>query len=114
MDAAEWLGLQPTHNPHRWFLPVTEGIATGGRFLFGGDSPGKIAQQPVVIGQHGMRPAKCVGGGPAGLEPQLRYADRSMGIAGREDGGAFERCQRLLMPLHRVQHGSQQPVRTAR
>jgi acyl-CoA thioesterase len=36
MDAAAWLGLHPTHNPHRWFLPVTEGIATGGRFLFGG------------------------------------------------------------------------------
>lgn len=36
MDAAEWLGLQPTHNPHRWYLPVTDGIATTGRFLFGG------------------------------------------------------------------------------
>ncbi len=36
MKASEWLGLQPTHNPHRWFLPVTEGIATRGQFLFGG------------------------------------------------------------------------------
>jgi acyl-CoA thioesterase len=36
MDAAEWLGLRPTHNPHRWYLPVTDGIATAGRFLFGG------------------------------------------------------------------------------
>ena len=36
MDAREFLGLQPTHNPNRWFLPVTTGIATGGRFLFGG------------------------------------------------------------------------------
>ncbi len=36
MDAAEWLGLQPTHNPHRWILPVTDGIGTMGRFLFGG------------------------------------------------------------------------------
>lgn len=36
MDASDWLGLQPTHNPHRWFLPVTDGIATRGRFLFGG------------------------------------------------------------------------------
>ncbi len=36
MDAYEWLGLRPTHNPHRWYLPVTEGIATRGHFLFGG------------------------------------------------------------------------------
>ncbi|MCB0951998.1 MAG: thioesterase family protein [Microthrixaceae bacterium] len=36
MDASDWLGLEPTHNPHRWCLPVTEGIATRGRFLFGG------------------------------------------------------------------------------
>lgn len=36
MDASDWLGLRPTHNPHRWFLPVTEGIATRGQFLFGG------------------------------------------------------------------------------
>lgn len=36
MDARSWLGLRPTHNPHRWFLPVTEGLATHGRFLFGG------------------------------------------------------------------------------
>lgn len=36
MDAADWLGLRATHNPHRWYLPVTEGIATRGHFLFGG------------------------------------------------------------------------------
>ena len=36
MDATQWLGLRATHNPHRWVLPVTEGIATRGRFLFGG------------------------------------------------------------------------------
>src|ERR1700744_727250 len=36
MDAGEFLGLQPTHNPHRWYLPVVSGIATGGRFMFGG------------------------------------------------------------------------------
>lgn len=36
MDARSWLGLRPTHNPHRWFLPVDPGIATGHRFLFGG------------------------------------------------------------------------------
>ena len=36
MNAREWLGLQPTHNPNRWFLPVVPGISTGGGFLFGG------------------------------------------------------------------------------
>ena len=36
MDAAAWLGLQGTHNPMRWVLPVTPGISTGHGFLFGG------------------------------------------------------------------------------
>lgn len=36
MDARTWLGLESTHNPHRWFLPVTKGISTGWRFMFGG------------------------------------------------------------------------------
>lgn len=36
MDARSWLGLQGTHNPYRWILPVTPGLSTGGGFLFGG------------------------------------------------------------------------------
>ena len=28
MDATEFLGLTPTHNPMRWYLPITDGIAT--------------------------------------------------------------------------------------
>lgn len=36
MDARQWLGLAPTHNPMRWYLPVVPGISTGGGFLFGG------------------------------------------------------------------------------
>ncbi len=36
MDATEFLGLQPTHNPMRWYVPITEGIATREKFLFGG------------------------------------------------------------------------------
>lgn len=35
-QARRWLGLDSTHNPHRWILPVTPGISTGHRFLFGG------------------------------------------------------------------------------
>src|SRR3546814_9910115 len=36
VDAPEWLGLEPTHNPTRWILPVTPGISTTQQFLFGG------------------------------------------------------------------------------
>jgi acyl-CoA thioesterase len=36
VDAREFLGLQPTHNPHRWHFGVTPGLSTGGGFLFGG------------------------------------------------------------------------------
>ena len=36
MDAPDWLGLPPTHNPLRWHLPVVPGISTGAGFLFGG------------------------------------------------------------------------------
>ncbi|MCB0972051.1 MAG: thioesterase family protein [Acidimicrobiales bacterium] len=36
MDARRFLGLEPTHNPYRWVLPVTPGLSTGGGFLFGG------------------------------------------------------------------------------
>jgi acyl-CoA thioesterase len=36
MDARSWLGLEPTHNPHRWVLPVVQGLSTHGGFLFGG------------------------------------------------------------------------------
>jgi len=35
-QARTWLGLEPTHNPYRWILPITQGICTGHRFLFGG------------------------------------------------------------------------------
>lgn len=36
MDAREWLGLEPTHNPNRWYLPVVPGLSTREGFLFGG------------------------------------------------------------------------------
>lgn len=55
MDAAEFLGLEPTHNPTRWFLPVTDGIITGGNFLFGGCGLGAavaamehVCERPLV------------------------------------------------------------------
>ncbi len=36
MDARTFLGLEETADPLRWRLPVTQGISTAGRFLFGG------------------------------------------------------------------------------
>jgi acyl-CoA thioesterase II len=36
VDARQFLGLEPSHNPYRWHLPVTTGLSTGGGFLFGG------------------------------------------------------------------------------
>lgn len=52
MDAAEFLGLEATHNPTRWWLPVTEGIVTGGQFLFGGCALGAaVAAMESVCGR---------------------------------------------------------------
>lgn len=52
MDAHEWLGLQPTHNPNRWFLPVVPGNSTGGGFLFGGCGLGAaIAAMEATTGR---------------------------------------------------------------
>jgi acyl-CoA thioesterase II len=55
MDARKWLGLEPTHNPMRWVLPVTPGISTGAPFLFGGCALGAAiaamehtGQRPVI------------------------------------------------------------------
>src|SRR5262249_29122915 len=36
VDVRDFLGLRPTHNPHRWVLPGVPGISTGARFLVGG------------------------------------------------------------------------------
>ena len=40
MDARNWLGLETSHNPHRWHLPVSRGISTGHRAMFGGSGLG--------------------------------------------------------------------------
>jgi acyl-CoA thioesterase-2 len=36
MDSRTFLGLEQSHNPYRWWLPVTTALCTGGNFLFGG------------------------------------------------------------------------------
>jgi len=37
MEARDFLGLRPTHNPHRWVLPIERGICVRhAGFLFGG------------------------------------------------------------------------------
>ena len=55
MDARSWLGLEATHNPHRWYLPVVPGISTGHGFMFGGCGLGAAiaalegtAERPIV------------------------------------------------------------------
>ena len=53
MDARTWLGLEPTHNPMRWVLPVTPGISTVGPFLFGGCALGAAI---AALEQTGGRP----------------------------------------------------------
>ena len=58
MDARTWLGLEPTHNPNRWVLPVVDVLSTGGGFLFGGCGLGAAIEalegtkgRPVVWGK---------------------------------------------------------------
>ncbi|HWE54575.1 MAG TPA: acyl-CoA thioesterase [Acidimicrobiales bacterium] len=36
MDARTFLGLEASHNPYRWILPVAPGVCTPEAFLFGG------------------------------------------------------------------------------
>lgn len=55
MDAAGWLGLRPTEDPRHWSLPVTEGVSSGYRALFGGCALGaaiaameRITDRPLV------------------------------------------------------------------
>ena len=40
MDSRAFLGLQQTHNPYRWLLPVDLRLCTGGNFLYGGSALG--------------------------------------------------------------------------
>lgn len=40
MDSRAFLGLEPTHNPYRWMLPVVPGLCTSANFLFGGSGLG--------------------------------------------------------------------------
>ena len=40
MDSRTFLGLQKTHNPFRWYLPVQRKLCTGSDFLYGGSALG--------------------------------------------------------------------------
>ena len=53
MDAAAFLGVEPTEDPTQFRLPVTNSICTGGRFLFGGAG---LAAAVVALEQASGRP----------------------------------------------------------
>jgi acyl-CoA thioesterase II len=55
MDSRTFLGLEPTHNPFRWKLPITEGISTSGNFLFGGSGLGA-----AISAMEGTSGRQCV------------------------------------------------------
>jgi acyl-CoA thioesterase-2 len=55
MDARTFLGPEPTHNPFRWKLPVTDGISTTGNFLFGGSGLGA-----AISAMEGTSGRECV------------------------------------------------------
>src|SRR4030095_12993148 len=51
MTAREFLGLRPTHNPHRWVLPVERGICVRhAGFLFGGCGLGAAVTARLRLG----------------------------------------------------------------
>jgi acyl-CoA thioesterase II len=54
MDARTWLGLEPTHNPIRWVLPVTPGISTAAPFLCGGCALGAAIAALEHTGQRAV------------------------------------------------------------
>ncbi len=54
MDARTFLGLEPTGDPLLWRLPVTPGVSTPGRFLFGGCG---LAAGVAAMEHAGGRPA---------------------------------------------------------
>ncbi|NNE74147.1 MAG: thioesterase family protein [Acidimicrobiales bacterium] len=54
-DSRTWLGVEPTHNPFRWVLPIDLGVCSGYGTLFGGAALGAAivalegtAGRPVV------------------------------------------------------------------
>ena len=55
MDSRTFLGLQQSHNPYRWSLPVTRSLSTGGGFLFGGCALGA-----AISAMEGISGRECV------------------------------------------------------
>jgi acyl-CoA thioesterase len=55
MDTRSFLGLQPTHNPYRWWMEVTPGLCTPGRFMFGG-----VGLAAAISAMEGTSGRECV------------------------------------------------------
>src|SRR5688500_6848562 len=83
MDAPAWLGVEPTHNPLRWVLPITPGISTGHQFLFGGCGLG--AAIAALEGSSG-RPVVWAPAQDLSYThpPSIRPAHVTIGVAGRQ------------------------------
>jgi acyl-CoA thioesterase len=83
MDARTFLGLEPTHNPHRWVLPVVPGISTGGNFLFGGCGLGA-----AIAAMEATTERECVWATAQYLSyanpPEMMDVDVTIAIAGHQ------------------------------
>lgn len=55
MDSRTFLGIEQTHNPFRWVLPVSPGLCTAADFLFGGAGLGA-----AVTALEGTSGRQCV------------------------------------------------------
>ncbi len=125
MDTFAFLGLQPTHNPHRWYLPVETGISTGAPFLFGGCALGaaieameRTTERPVVwatgqylsyahppeimdidvtIAAHGHRITQARAVGHVG-DREIVTVNAALGRRPSDEAGTWPRCPDVPPP----------------
>ena len=132
MDARTWLGLEPTHNPIRWVLPVTPGISTGAlpvrrlrlgaaiEALEGTTGPaGRVGHRAVPVlrpaavdarhRRHRRRPAAAITQARAVghvADTEILTVNAALGPRRPPGGGAWGRCPtsppRRLPPRPRV------------
>ena len=125
MDARTFLGLESTHNPHRWYLPVVPGVSTSAPFLFGGCGlgaaieamertterpviwatgqylsyahPPEILDIDVIIGAHGHRITQARAVGHVG-DREILTVNAALGTRPAEDEGFWPRPPAVPAP----------------